>query len=683
MFHLAESGGEKQVTGDAGTADVFISYATADKSAADSICAALERGGIVCWIAPRDVTPGVFYADAIVQAINSARILIVVLSVNSACSQHVLREVERASAKRRPLVAFRLDTTSLPTGLEYFLSASHWLDASGVKIERALPGLLDAVHRLLRPPGKPVISTSIRDDSTVNASGGVAVTKGATPKQRRNGLWIAAAVVAVLLALLADKFWPRARTEMDAGSARNTVVAPAAVPAMLEKSVAVLPFTDMSEKKDEEYFADGMAEEIINLLVKVPELKVPARTSSFYFKGKSTTIPEIARKLGVAHVLEGSVRKSGSHLRVTAQLVSADNGYHLWSETYDRQLEDVFKTQDEIAGAVVAALKLKLAPGQQATSSRRTSNLDAYNQYLLGRQFFESFTLDGFRRAVGAYQKAIQLDPNYAAAYAELAISEFFVADQTGDTAQKQQALVTADKAVALAPDEADGYADRGYLRYEFAWDWTGAQSDFAKALALNPGDNRFQRRYAQLLGSLGRLPESIAVLKKATELNPLSSLTWTVFGNYLIADRQFGAAEEAVRRALEIQPDSLFALAQLGIVQLLKGNPTEALTSFRKRGGSGFSLIGIAMAEYTLGHVKESQHALDEVIAKHAQDLACEIAEVYAWRGEKDNAFAWLERAFQQRDGGLSDIKADLLLASLRDDARFGAMLRKMQLPE
>jgi hypothetical protein len=198
---VAEGGDKEQVTGDAsaalrdhaGTADVFLSYASADKVAADSICVALERGGVTCWIAPRDVTPGVFYADAIVQAINSAHILIVVLSVNSVWSQHVLREVERASAKRRPLVAFRLDTTPLPTGLEYFLSASHWLDASGRTIERALPGLLDAVHRLLGAPDKPpVANPSIRDDSSVSARSGVAATRRNTPKPRWNRLWTAA-----------------------------------------------------------------------------------------------------------------------------------------------------------------------------------------------------------------------------------------------------------------------------------------------------------------------------------------------------------------------------------------------------------------------------------------------------------------------------------------------------------
>lgn len=664
---MAEGVGEGSAGGGAPT--VFISYASHDAAVATALVEALERHGIPCWIAPRNVKGGALYADAIVRAISSAKAFVLVLSESAIASSHVSKEIERASSKKRLIIALRVDAAPLTPALEYFLSESQWIEAQAGNIDAAYVKLIDAIREPTR--------TAPQCLGAVAAETPARTAWAPRQESRGNRILLASglAVVALALAaLLADKLWLSRRVPPSLAST---------VPTIPDKSVAVLPFIDMSEKKDEEYFADGMAEEIIDLLVKLPELKVPARTSSFYFKGKSTTVTEIARELGVAHVLEGSVRKSGSHLRVTAQLVSAANGYHLWSETYDRQLEDVFKTQDEIAGAVVAALKLKLAPRQQPTSSHRTSNPDAYNQYLLGRQFFEGFTPDGFRRAVDAYRKAIQLDPNYAAAYAELAISEYFVADLTGDSAQKQQALVTADKAVALAPDEADGYAVRGYLRFEFAWDWTGAQSDFAKAQALNPGDNRFQRRYGQLLASLGRLPESVAVLKKATELDPLSSLTWTVFGTYLIADRQFASAEEALRRALEIQPDSGFALTELGVVQLLKGNPTEALTTFRKRSGSGFGLMGIAMAEHSLGHAKESQHALDEAIAKHGQDSAYGIAEVYAWRGEKDYAFAWLERAFQQRDGGLCDIKDDVLLTSLRGDDRFGAMLQKMNLPE
>jgi len=469
---------------------VFISYASQDAAIANTVVGALERAGLRCWIAPRDVVPGALYADEIVRAINESKVVILILSEQAVASSHVGKEIERASSKRRRIIALRTASVTLTRAFEYFLSESQWIDVGAGRIEAKL---VDAVRRHLTPDS--AIEPSIPREGLTYGH------KSATSR----GRWLVIALVAVAAVAVAyfvvERF-SRAKHLMTNQAATQNVIS--------DKSVAVLPFTDMSEKKDQEYFADGMAEEIIDLLVNVPELKVPARTSSFYFKGKSITIPEIARELGVAHILEGSVRKSGSHLRVTTQLVSADNGYHLWSETYDRQLEDVFKTQDEIAGAVVAALKLKLAPGQQATSSHRTSNPDAYNQYLLGRQFFEGFTLDGFRRAVDAYRQAIQLDPNYAAAYAELAISEFFVADQTDDTAQKQQALVTADKAVALAPDEADGYADRGYLRYEFAWDWTGAQSDFAKALALNPGDNRFQRRYAQLLGALAGYPRAL-----------------------------------------------------------------------------------------------------------------------------------------------------------------------------
>jgi adenylate cyclase len=673
---MAEGVGDGNAGG--GALRVFISYASNDAAAAAALVDALERHGIPCWIAPRNVKAGALYADAIVRAISGARAFVLVLSESAIASSHVSKEIERASSKKRPIIALRIDGAPLTPALEYFLSESQWVEAQAGNTDAAYIRLIDAIREPTQTaPQSPVVVAAATPAGTASV---------AHPESRGNRILLASALVVVALALaalLADKIWLSRHVTTGESIARETPSLASTGPTISDKSVAVLPFIDMSEKKDEEYFADGMAEEIIDLLVKVPELKVSARTSSFYFKGKSTKIPEIAAELGVAHVLEGSVRKSGSHLRVTAQLVSADTGYHLWSETYDRQLEDVFKTQDEIADAVVAALKLKLAPGQQSTSSHRTSNPDAYNQYLLGRQFFEGFNLDGFRRAVDSYRKAIQLDPNYAAAYAELAISEFYVANNSGDTTEKQQALATADKAVALAPNEADGYAVRGFLRFIFAWDWTGAQSDFAKALALNPGDNRFQRRYGALLGTLGRLPESIVVLKKATELDPLSSLTWTVFGSYLIANRQFAAADAALRRALEIQPDSDFALDQLGTLQLLTDNPTEALTTFRKHGGDRFSLMGIAMAEHSLGHVKESQHALDEAIAQHAQDFAYGIAEVYAWRGENDKAFAWLRRAFQQRDGGLCDVKDDVLLTSLRSDDRFSAMLRKMQLPE
>ena len=471
---------------------------------------------------------------------------------------------------------------------------------------------------------------------------------------------------------------PSAPTSASALAAGNAAV-PVAAALSPAHSIVVLPFVDMSERKDQEYFSDGLSEELIELLGGTPGLRVIPRTSSFYFKGRAETLDTIAAQLRVANVLEGSVRKSGKRLRVTAQLIRADTSEQLWSETYDRDLRDVFKVQDEIAAAVVSALQVKLAPARQAVNLHRPSNPEAHNQYLLGRQFFERGTNDGFRRAVRAYRKAIELDPGYATAYAELATAESYVADQTNDAAGQQRALAAADKAVELAPDEADSYAARGYMRLRRTWDWSGAESDFGKALTLDAANSTIQWRYAALLAALGRLPEAVAASKKATELDPLSAAAWAFLSLYLIESRQYAAADEAVSRDLEIQPDSPIPLTYRGFLQLVEGNATEALTTFRHLHEEGY----VAMAEHTLGHAKESQQALDQVIAECGRACPYALAEIYAWRGEKDKAFEWLDRTYQQRDSNLYDFRNDATLASLHGDARFAAMLRKMRLPE
>src|SRR5208337_4077001 len=293
--------------------------------------------------------------------------------------------------------------------------------------------------------------------------------------------------------------------------------------------------------KDQEFFADGLAEELLDLLAKTPGLHVVARTSSFSFKGKSDDIPTIAGKLKVANILEGSVRKSGNRLRVTTQLVRAADGEHLWSETYDREVKDIFKVQDEIAAAVVSALKLKLAPGQN-TSPRRSTNPDAYIQYLLGEQSFNRSSTEDFRRSIAAYHQAIALDPNYAAAYAGLAMSELYLADETGDSAGLDRAMAAAERAVALAPDQPMGYAARGDLRSDIAWDWAGAQADFARALELDPSDPFVLRRYSILLDCLGRLPESVTAARKVTEIDPFSASAWRTLSEALFTNGELPA---------------------------------------------------------------------------------------------------------------------------------------------
>jgi TolB-like protein/Flp pilus assembly protein TadD len=451
-------------------------------------------------------------------------------------------------------------------------------------------------------------------------------------------------IITLLFLLGGGIFWMYARD--DGPSAVADAVGVAGSPAVSAKSVAVLPFVDMSQGKDQEYFADGLAEELLNLLARIPELRVIGRTSSFQFKGKNEDLRLIAAKLGVAHLLEGSVRKSGNRVRITAQLINAANGTHLWSETYERNLDDIFAMQDEIASAVVEALKIRLLPPEQmgARAPYRTASTEAYNQYLLGRQFFNRSSSEDFRRAVAAYKQAILLDPKYAAAYAGLAVAENEVSHAAGNKlaevrAAQERALAAADQAIAIDPALSEGYAARGFLRFMINWDWAGAEADLSRAFELDPGSYRAYTCYACFLASLGRLEEALAINKKATELEPLSADTWFRRSIQLNAAGRFAEARKAATRALEISPEHGIARFNLGVASLLEGNPAAALAEFKKASG-GRREAGVAMAQHDLGHPEQSQKALDELIDAYALTNAYQIAEVYAWRSERDAAF-------------------------------------------
>jgi TolB-like protein len=479
--------------------------------------------------------------------------------------------------------------------------------------------------------------------------------------------------------ILADKF--RIPKPIAQGKATTAAPALASVP---EKSIAVLPFVDMSEKRDQEYFSDGLSEELIDMLTKVPELRVPARTSSFYFKGKQVTIADIAKALGVVHVLEGSVRKSGNTLRVTAQLIRVDNGYHVWSETYDRKLDDIFKVQDEIADAVVAALKVNLLPLQQPSAQEelRTANLSAYNLYLQGRQSYNQGNIVGYQNAVAAFRAATALDSRYAAAYAALALAQFWAADNSNDVPGYESALAAAEKAVALAPELAEGYSARGFLRGIYRFDFAGAQADLDKAVALNPSDATVLHRSAILLAVFGRLPEAIAREEKASALDPLSEEICRRLGFFFAANQQFARARPLYEKALVIAPHSFHAQYNLGELELSENRLEQALLMFQQTEDEAYRLAGQAKAEYSLGHFDASRSALNQLIAKHGMDVWA-IATVYAWRGEKDQAFEWAGRAYAQRDTGFTWIKIDSNFRNLRGDQRYKALLRKMNLPE
>ena len=409
-----------------------------------------------------------------------------------------------------------------------------------------------------------------------------------------------------------------------------------------------------------------------------------ARTSSFSFKGQNVDVATIAETLGVSTVLEGSVRSSGNRLRITAQLIRASDASHLWSQTYDRELTDVFAVQDEIATAVVEALKVRLLPSQQVANPRRSSSAEAYDRYLLGRQLIQHPRPGGFADAIEHFQRAIQLDPEYAAAYASLSVAELFRADTSGDPAGKQRALEAANKAIELAPGLADGYLARAQYAVFVTRD-RGALADMQQALAINAGSAEVQEGYARVLIAFGRVDEAIAALRKAIALDPLSVASWSMLGRVLNAAGQYTEAESAHERAVTLIPSD-YTHFHLGITYLLQGRAEEALAEFRKGGARtqpGRSTAGIAIAEFTLGRPEQSEQALQSIIAEQASGMAYQIAEVYAWRGEADQAIAWLERARVQRDGGLGFVHADPLLAKLADDPRFVAFLQGQADPE
>jgi serine/threonine-protein kinase len=362
-------------------------------------------------------------------------------------------------------------------------------------------------------------------------------------------------------------------------AARTDLLRPAG-PAPSAHSVAVLPFVNLSGDTTYEYFSDGMTEELIDALVQVPGLQVPARTSAFVFKGKTGDIREIGRRLNVATVVEGSVRRSGTRLRVSAQLIKVADGYHLWSATYERELRDVFAVQDEISRAIVQALQLKLAP---AAAPARPENLAAYELYLKGRLVFNKGTEDGLNRAREFFSAAIAQDPGYARAYAGLAdtYERLLFLRYLGRADAYLKARAAALRAVALDSQLAEAYTSRGQIRWRHEWDWSGAEQDFRRALALNPGYALGHAWYGHFLVLQGRSPEAIREARRAAELDPLSAHVLNTYANVLFLARQFGAALEQARKALQLEP-SAEGHQRLGDAYLFQDRFADAIREFQ-----------------------------------------------------------------------------------------------------
>jgi TolB-like protein/tetratricopeptide (TPR) repeat protein len=451
-------------------------------------------------------------------------------------------------------------------------------------------------------------------------------------------------------------------------------------------SIAVLPFADMSEKHDQEYFADGVAEEVLNELAHVKGLKVIGRTSAFSFKGKNEDLRVVAQKLGVNHVLEGSVRRQGGRILITAQLIRARDGSHAWSERYERDAGDIFAIQRDVARSVTAALQVAMGAGDTPSlAAPPSTSAAAYNHYLLGVHHSQGFTLEGQGRAIGEFRKAIALDPGYAPAWEALSDALYWLAQARGtarDSPELEEALAAAEKAVSLAPHYALAYLARGLIREGFRWDWEGARSDYERAIELNPGSSRALRRYAVLMGNLGRDDLSLPYYERALVLDPLDSGTWNAMGSTLVDLGKLEAARKALDRCLAIAPEHILALQNLADCDLLEGRTAEAAQGYVRIEAGAYRLLGMVMVNKTLGRERESLDAMAALEAEHGAAQPTFVAQAHAWRGENDEAFRWLDRAVAQHDQGLREIKHDRYTRGLRGDPRFKALLRKMKLP-
>jgi TolB-like protein/Tfp pilus assembly protein PilF len=488
---------------------------------------------------------------------------------------------------------------------------------------------------------------------------------GAPASQR----WPAGVLALVGITALLAGAWYVGRQSAPASAAAPTA---GAVAGVSSASIAVLPFVNMSSDPEQEYFSDGISEELLNLLAKIPGLEVAARTSSFSYKGKDVKVADVARELNVAHVLEGSVRKSGNQVRITAQLIKADDGFHMWSETWDRSLDDIFKIQDEIAADVVEQLKLTLlgeAPTAEAADPR------AYALYLQARQLSRQNTAEGFEQSIVLFERALEIDPEYAAAWSGIAAS--YRRQGSSDLRPIDEAFELARQAATSAleidPEHGPSYAVLGRIASD-SRDLASGARYLERALRMDPTNPDIVFEAAVLAMNIGRVDKAIALGEYVTARDPVNPAGHFNLGLAYRSAGRLNQAEASFRTSNSLSPGRLGALYSVGTVLLMKGEPEAALAAFAEETDEEYRVKGTALALYELGRQGEYESTFLELRARWGEQWPSEVAHVYAWTGDADAAFEWLDRAVAQDEPGLNEQFQGPFYASLRDDPRWQA---------
>ena len=490
---------------------------------------------------------------------------------------------------------------------------------------------------------------------------------------RKLDFWIIGVLAVAVVLLLTNQFVAR----RDAGAPLS------------DQSIAVLPLANDGGTEDELYFSDGLSEDLIITLSHFADLKVISRSSSFKFRDSTDDSRTIGAKLGVAHLLEGSVRRVGDAVRISAALVHAADGSALWSERYDRPYRDLFALHDEISPAVAHALKAKLLKEGAAsaqTDRPPSGNLDAYAAYLQGAFYNARATETDHQEAVSHYTTAIQLDPRYARAWAGLSAEWTSYAQQNleGEAAQHAyaEARKAADKAAALQPDLAAAYAARATLKRNADFDWAGAEADSRRAVELAPSDGGPKFSLGVSLATFGKPQEAIVLTKQAIEINPLRASWHTWLASYLSSIGRVDEAEAAIRKAIALQPDGTGYYQLLTIIQIQRGDAKAALAAAESEPEGSWQRQALAMARQIGSDKAAADAALQELIEKDATFSPYQIAEVYAIRRDADKTFEWLDRVWADRDPGITSLLTDPFILRYRDDARFAEFCRKAGLP-
>jgi TolB-like protein/Flp pilus assembly protein TadD len=666
---------------------VFLSYASQDAKAAKRICEALRAGGIEVWFDQSELRGGDAWDRQIRQQIHDCRLFIAVISAHTEARDegYFRREwklaVDRThdmAEKKAFIVPVVIDGTSeRGASVPEKFRELQWTRLGEGETP---PAFVERVRRLLSQEA----STTTRAPANA-VSGALPSVRNPVPWSPRSLMVIVAAVVAGAVAYLAiEKPWiskPAVSTSRVAASLATGAFAPP------PHSIAVLPFVNMSGDKEQEYFSDGLSEELLTDLARINELQVAARTSAFSFKGKDTDIASVAHKLNVGSVLEGSVRRSGNTIRVTTQLINAVTGFHVWSQTYDRDLGDILKLQTEIANAVANALKVALlgdvAGKIELGGTRNPAAFDAYLRATKG--FIDRHARSGMDTAIANYTKAIELDSNYATAYASRSIAyAYFALDYATGPSMRgytDKAEVDARKALALAPDLALGHLALGSA-LETALDFWGARTEYERAINFEPGNATIQEYYGYFAACMGDAGGGLNALRRALTLDPLNISAQNDLGLGLMLSRRFEEALEVLNRGHALYPqDSAFAV-NIGISQYVQGDYQGALKSCEQEDENPFLPMCLAIAYDKLGRHADAEAKLKRI---HASEGVAPFlySQILAQWGQINRALDSLETAMRQRSPYLEQLKTAPLFDPIRKEPRFQAIERELRFPD